>query len=50
MMKRERWGNFAACNTFEYFSELLKITQFWCIGGAHYANVECIFSLIQPQT
>jgi len=51
IMEREKWAEyFATCNTIEYFRELLKITQFYCSGRAHYGNVERIFSLMQPQT
>ena len=51
LMKRKRWEKyFTACNTTEYLSELLKTAQLYCSGRAHYANVERIFSLMQPHT
>ena len=44
MMALERWTlYFKTCNTFEFFSELLKIAQFYFSLIAHNANVEQIF-------
>ena len=50
MMAHERWAAyFNTCSTIELFSELLKIAQFYFSIIVHNANVECIFSLMQPQ-
>ena len=50
MMAHERWAAyFNTCSTTELFSELLKIAQFYFSIIAHNANVEHIFSLLQPQ-
>ena len=50
MMARERWTEyFITCTTIEFFSELLKIAQFYFSITAHNANVERIFSIMQPQ-
>ena len=50
MMAHERWAAyFNTCSTTELFSELLKIAQFYFSIIAHNANVERIFSLLQPQ-
>jgi len=43
-MKDKRWAkHFATCNTTEYFSELIKIAQFYFSVMADYANVERFF-------
>ena len=50
MMAHERWTlYFKTCNTIEFFSELLKIAQFYFSLIAHNALAERIFSLMQPQ-
>ena len=50
MMVHERLAAyFDTCSTIELFSELLKIAQFYFRSIAHNANVECIFSFMQPQ-
>jgi len=44
MMEHERWAKYSGtCNTIEYFSELIKIVQFYFSVMAHYANVERFF-------
>jgi len=44
MMEHERYANyFAAYNTIECFSELIKIAQCYFSVMAHYANVELFF-------
>jgi len=44
MMEHERSAKyFATCNTIEYFSELIKIAQFYLSVMAHNANVERFF-------
>jgi len=43
-MEHERWAkSFATCNIIEYFSELIKIVQFYFRNMDHYANVEHFF-------
>ena len=43
-MKDKRWPkHFATCNTTQYFSELIKIAQFYLSVMAGYANVERFF-------
>jgi len=50
MVAHEKWTEyFQHCRTEEMFSELLKIAQFYFSIMAHNANVERIFSLMQPQ-
>ena len=50
MMKYERWAAyFSTCSTIELFNELLKIAQFYFSIIAYNANIEHIFSLMQPQ-
>ena len=50
MMVHERWTEyFKTCTTIEFFSELLKVAQFYFSITAHNANVERIFSMMQPQ-
>jgi len=40
MMEHERWAKyFAASNTIECFSELIKTAQFYFSVMVHYANV-----------
>ena len=50
MMAHERRTTcFKTCSTIEFFSELLKVAQFYFSIISHNANVERIFSLMQPQ-
>ena len=50
MMAHKRWAaNFNTYSTIELFSELLKVAQFYFSIIARSANVERIFSLMQPQ-
>ena len=50
MMAHERWTEyFKTCTTIEFFSELLKVAQLYFSITAHNANVERIFSMMQPQ-
>ena len=50
MMAHERWtAYFKTCNTIDFFSELLEVGQFHFSIISHNANVERIFSLMQPQ-
>ena len=50
MMAHEKWTEyFKTCTTIKFFSELLKVTQFYFSITAHNANVERIFSMMQPQ-
>ena len=47
MKAHEKWAEyFKHCRIVEFYSKLLKITQFFCIM-AHNANVERIFSMMQ---
>ena len=49
MKAHEKWTeDFKHCRTIEFYSEVLKIAQFFCII-AHNANVERMFSMIQTQ-
>jgi len=44
MIEHESWAKyFAAVNTIECFSELMKIAQFYFSVMDHYANVERLF-------
>jgi hypothetical protein len=50
LLAHERWTKyFESCKTLEYFTELLKIAQFYFSIMSHNANVERIFSLMQSQ-
>ena len=52
MMAHEKWAayfNTCSTSTIELFSKLLKIAQFYFSIIAHNADVERIFSLMQPQ-
>ena len=50
MKAHEKWAEyFKHCRTVEFYSELLKIAQFFFCFMAHNANVERIFSMMQPQ-
>ena len=50
MMAHERWTEyFKTCTTIEFFSELLKVAQFYFSITAHNVNVERIFLMMQPQ-
>ena len=50
MMAHERWTTcFKTCSTIELFSELLKAAHVYFSMIFHNANVERIFSLMQPQ-
>ena len=50
MSAHERWtAYFNTCSTIELFNEQLKIAQFYFSIITHNANVEHIFSLMQPQ-
>ena len=50
MKAHEKWTKyFKHCRTIEFYSELLKIAQFFFCIMAHNANVERIFSMMQTQ-
>ena len=50
MKAHEKWTEyFKHCRTIEFYSELLKIAQFFFCIMAHNANVERIFSMMQTQ-
>ena len=43
-MEHERWEYYVVtCNTFEFFSKVIKIVQFYFSVMALYANVERFF-------